>query len=69
MKLTELKIEELNSLLNLLSSFNDHVGKQMRLNIDHPKRYNQWFNINDKVNEKIKLVYAEINKRIENITE
>lgn len=69
MKLSELTVEELNNLFNLMISFSDYIGKQMRLNASNDNRYNQWFNINTKLNDKLKMLYSEINKRIDSIKE
>lgn len=69
MKLSKLNLNDLCSLYQLLISFNEYVVKQVRLNEQDANRHNKWIQLHIKLQDKIKMIYNEINSRIDSIEE
>ena len=68
MKLSELTIVELNNLINLLTTYNNYIVKQMHIITDGVE-YKQLFQLNSQIQKKIKMIYEEIKKRLNSIEE
>lgn len=69
MVLNKITINELKSIFDLLTSYNDYIVKNIHINEHNKTQYTQWINKHNKVQEKLKMVYNEINKRIDLIKE
>lgn len=69
MKLSKIEISELKSLYDLLIAHSDYISRNLKINHNNTEIYNKWWALHLKTQEKLKMVYIEINNRIENITE
>ena len=69
MKLSEINISELKDLYDMLISYNNHIGNNMRLSETDKTRYEKWFKEHSKVQDRLRMVHNEINKRIDLIEE